>query len=218
MSDPMLFKFPQSISRKSDNLHDYIENRYVKKFVTYVMNSDYRKAVNVKTWIKEQQIPSILETELCDAIVLNELKITIRNLEYAGDKKSWKILEYWQTIFETQLRKTGDCEDGAVLLYTNLRMKGVPANRLLLMCGDVVGGGHCWLAYRPDDYPLNWVFLDWCYEVNTKPVGQRDFYYVYDKQIYCIGADGIKKKSKYYKLWFAFNENSSFVSLKGVTN
>lgn len=218
MSSAKLFRFPQEIIKDYQDLSKHVQSHYTQKFVAYVINSNYRAAVGLKAWIRKQVIAPAIELQQCDAIVINALKEVKKLVTYTGDLNRWKMHEYWQTVDETLEIETGDCEDGAILLYVSLREAGVPADRLLLMAGDVDGGGHCWLAYRPDDYPLNWVFLDWCYEVNTKPVGQRDFYYVYDKQIYCIGADGIKKKSKYYKLWFAFNENSSFVSLKGVTN
>lgn len=214
MSSAKLFRFPQEIIKDYQNFSQHVQSHYAQKFVAYVINSDYRTAVGLKSWIKAQVVAPTIESQQCDDIVIQWLRDVKNLVKYTGDLKLWKMHEYWQTVDETLTSETGDCEDGAILLYVWLRQWGVPANRLLLMAGDVDGGGHCWLAYRPDNYPLNWVFLDWCYWVNIKPIEQRDFFYIYDKTIYCIGADGKDKNSKYKKIWFAFNESSSYVSLK----
>lgn len=68
-------------------------------------------------------------------------------------------------------------------------------------------GGHCWLGYRPNCYPLNWIFADWCYWPNQNYPDNRPKFYIQDQKIY--GED-----ERYYSIWFAFNEDKSYSGLR----
>jgi hypothetical protein len=84
------------------------------------------------------------------------------------------------------------------------------------MAGDVDGGGHAWVAYRPINYPLNWAFLDWCYWIDLKGMDNRSLFFVNKKAItgsYMSGGVPTAVMSKYKSLWFAFNEDVSHPSL-----
>jgi hypothetical protein len=177
------------------------------------------------------EIANQIETgETFDDTSINCLNATIDILTYVGDQSIWDIGEKWQTAQETATRwyiwdstdnnklffvgegltppskyvnafRAGDCEDGAILMYVLCRLKGIPANRLYLCAGDVIGGGHCWLSYKPIKYPLNSVFLDWCYSVSSSTISTRNFYTIVNNTVICDTGNSI-----YIRLWFAFNE------------
>ena len=65
------------------------------------------------------------------------------NITYTPDKEG----EFWQFAYETQKRKLGDCEDGAILMANMMLMSGIPYWRIRLNCGEVQGGGHAYVTY-----------------------------------------------------------------------
>ena len=138
----------------------------------------------------------------------------VNNIKYVTDKSKWKLDEYWQTPDETLVNLTGDCEDGAILEYTLARMKGIPVERLLLLCGDVLGGGHCWLGYKPEEYPLNFVFMDWCYWANLNSVDFRNKFFIDSSNVVHEYNLNSELKSNYYKVWWGFNEQTSIRNFK----
>ncbi len=216
----MIWKLPIEFSKKK-GVFDYIKSSYFDYFITYVLDSGFRIGTELRPWIKQQIDNPTLELIQAgqeatktlpkdvsvDTVALACLKYVINNVTYTADSKTWKVDEKWQTAQETLMSKKGDCEDGAILMYILCRLNGVPANRLLLNAGDVQGGGHCWLSYRPDEYPLNFVFLDWCYWPNQLYPNDRPKFYIDGKKI--VGED-----TRYYKIWFAFNEENSYYELK----
>lgn len=195
--------------------YKYYEDNYAsKKFIAYIMDRRYRKAVNVSSWIKPQvnnasedlKAIALEETKKYrndDTKALALLRYIKRNITYTSDHKVWGVTEKWQTAQETFDLKTGDCEDGAILLYVLCRLSGIPVYKLKLVAGDVVGGGHCWLMYRSQPH---WgVFLDWCYWYSGTSVSSRPVFYINDKEI--KGED-----ERYKTMWFAFDENHSIIS------
>jgi len=219
----VVFPFDRGVVEKAPGLFQHIENSSVEKLVAYLLHSDYRQAVSLEPWLLKQVIaPSDELRRLADNIsvgvdddetVINVLQAVIHRISYVMDQTRWSMPEYWQTAEETLTLNTGDCEDGAVLLYVLCRLKGVPPEKMLLFAGDVIGGGHCWLGYRPICYPLNWVFLDWCYWPIEQHIGVRNFYYVRDKDILGEQFDG-SPDTRYKRIWFGFNEGHSVLSLR----
>ena len=126
-----------------------------------------------------------------------------KNIKYKSDKLIWKVDEYWQSPLETLQLKTGDCEDGAILLYVLCRFLGVSENKLKILCGTVTGGGHCFCAYTPSSYPWMFVFLDWCYNPNLNSIEDRPMFFINSNKI--AGQD-----KAYQKMWFGFNEVDSY--------
>ena len=195
-------------------------------FVGYIINSDFRKSVKVKDWLSElvkypskelQDIADLIPTNPFPDIQVKEIQNWIyKNIKYKIDKDIWQMSEHWNTPDETLKSMQGDCEDGAILMYTLCRLKGISSDRLLLMAGNVLlnnfasTGGHCWLAYRPFNYPLNFIFLDWCYYSDLKPIHE-----VCEMQLYNVIGKSIQSQNKtsYLYIWFAFNEIYSFYNL-----
>jgi predicted transglutaminase-like cysteine proteinase len=207
-------KFPKS--KLTPEIWNYIDSRWTKNFQTYVIDSKYRKSVQLSKWLKEQlgTVPIDLKGNTHDDTMINILRYVRKKIIYTGDKTVWDMSEYWQTAKETIDRKTGDCEDGAILMYILARYNDIPANRLLIMCGGVVNPqdntkitGHAWLAYKADSYPIHWDFMDWCYYYNPNDIDDR----------LKVWIDGnIIVTEKYKTLWFGFNEEKSHSELKYV--
>lgn len=213
----MIIKFPKK--KITEEVWNYLDSRFSKNLINYIIDSKYRRSVSLSSWLKPQVLEQIeIDEELKgathDETMHNILNWIRRNIKYTSDNKSWNMNEYWQTGKETFDSKKGDCEDGAILMYIIARQNDVPANRLLLMAGDVLDPndkkkikmvGHCWLAYKPDSYPINFTFLDWCYYYNANSIENRPKYYIDAKSISDI---------KYKSLWFAFSENKSHSELR----
>lgn len=219
-----LYKVSEGFAEKmrQAEVYDHVASSYGERFVQYVINRQYRKSVGLVRWLnKFLQNPSdkVLEAEkqINNYNSHDKQALVVRqwvedNIEYVGDKELWDTVEYWATPEETLEKGRGDCEDGAILAYVLCRLKGVPANRLMLFAGDVVGGGHCWLAYRPSMYPLNWAFLDWCYWETGRSMDTRQLFYVDGKSIEGFEhreGEVLKPYDSYESLWFAFNEDKS---------
>lgn len=219
-----LIRFSDKLMAKSPvESFKFIESGLVENFVTYITNSQFRKAVNLRSWIKKQVQPTNTVLSKCDEAVIDSLKLVISQVRYKPDQAEWRMPEYWQTAGETVDLGTGDCEDGAVLLYVICRHSGVPAERLLLFAGDVQDPldknnvvGHCALFYRPDNYPLNFAILDWCYYEDKRPINDRHLYTVFDQYVFGYSAASPNKviDKRYVKGWFWFNESKSTLSLR----
>ena len=223
----MLFKFPRSIVEAEPNeVFSYIERNLVYYWVDYLIHSNMRNAVGLSDWIKEEVNNPLPEVKaFSDKIttisdpekqVIEILKYVQSNIQYVGDQENWKMNEYWARAWETIGAKEGDCEDGAILIYIIARLKGVPANRLMLFTGDVKGGGHCWLGFRPTEYILNWVFLDWCYWFNPLSIDGRSKFSIEGQKIVEYNNDGSTTQSNYYDIWFGFNEEYSALNFDYV--
>jgi hypothetical protein len=205
-------QFPKT--KMDKEVWDYVSSRSIINIINYIINSKYRISKRLSTWLKEQVIEPQTELILCDSIMDTILLETKMKIKYKSDSDIWEMSEYWQTAEETEDKSTGDCEDGAIFMYIKARESGVPANRLMLMCGEVLlldgsKGGHCWLAYKSDGNPFGWEFLDWCYYFNPNQIGSRPRYEV-------TGKDITGGNNKYINLWFAFNEDKSHSELQYV--
>jgi hypothetical protein len=229
---PEVKQWLKSKDKAVSDVFDFQNDVPLRQIVAYLLNSSYRQSVTLTPWLEE-----MVETDTdasrtaleairkdfpydpldYDSVVLSVLKWAVMRFKYVSDKTVWKLDERWQTSEESLALMTGDCEDGAILMYVLCRKIGVPANQLMLFCGSVLGGGHCWLGYRPLDYPLNFVFLDWCYWSDTHSVLNRSLFYIQDKTIveYTNQSDTYTStKSNYYSIWFVFNSELSYLSFK----
>lgn len=243
-----IIKIDPKLEEKFD-VYEIAEKSFVKKTITYILNSNYRKAVNLVDWLKVQiDNPGEDVLKIANEIksygdpdfqIIEILRWVKTNLHYYSDQVTWKMPERWQTAQETASIKyllengelrivtkfdeeydkgfiAGDCEDGAILMYVLARIKGIKANRLALMAGNVYSpntptriGGHCWLSYKPIGMPLNWAFIDWCYWPQTVKIPYRNVFYVQNKIWEYEPANAYYSQlqiSNYKNLWFVFNE------------
>lgn len=216
----MIIKLPIT----DEEIYREVSKKYLVDFWTYIIDSKYRKSVGLVSWIKEQVTNPVKEVqEYADKIpiqpednydtrMLKILRYVRSNFQYISDTAVWGMSEHWNTGIQSVSLGKGDCEDGAILMYILARLHGIPANHLMLFAGDVDGGGHCWLGYRPLYYPINFVFMDWCYWYNDTEVQyRRKFDINGTKIIEYYEKDGYATEipSNYFKIWFAFNEENS---------
>jgi len=100
-----------------------------------------------------------------DGMALALLNFVIKNVTYKSDSSVYDKPEFWQHPEITLQMGIGDCEDGAILLASLMRVAGIPAYRVKLCAGWVKSGGgqegHAYVIYLADDN--NWYTLDWCY-------------------------------------------------------
>lgn len=212
--------FKDKTGSMPEEMFSYVESNWIVKAIAYIIDSRLRKAVTLVPWLSEQvdnPSPELIEAVNIatkgidksdyDARALACLKYVAKNIKYVGDMEQYKMQENWAIANDVLRTKQDDCDGGGTLLYVMCRLAGIPANRLLCLCGDVVGGGHFWVAYKPQQYPLNWVFLDWCYWYNQNSIDGRPKFYIQDQTIY--GED-----NRYKKIWFAFNDKKSYFGLR----
>lgn len=230
----MIIKYSNKIMERFGNeIFNYMQTLSVDKFVTYMIDWRYRKAVHLKSWIKNQvdnptekvleAVGQISKKDNYDKQMIEILKWVKINHVYKGDIDVWNIGEKWQTVDETLSLGTGDCEDISILIYVLGRLFKVPANRLMLICGYVKTntgkGGHCYLGYRPKNYPMNWAFLDWCYDSKVSQIGVRPLFTIIEKNIQEYRPlYWNERDSKYLDIWFAFNEEKSFTKFRDKVN
>jgi hypothetical protein len=218
----MIFKDTTGMALNNPSIFKYINSGYLDYLITYILDSRFREAIGLKQWIKDQldhPTPEMISVAKSAVKTLGKnatdddkavacLNFVIKNVSYIPDQMTWGTSEKWQTAQETLNLGTGDCEDGAILIYCLCRLNGISEDRLLLFAGDVAGGGgHCWLGYRPSEYPLNFVFLDWCYNPDLNSIECKSKYYIQDNRIF-------SGDSNYLYMWFSFNESKSYSSLR----
>ncbi len=138
---------------------------------------------------------AIEETD--DGNALTCLKWVIKNIKYVLDNTKGQ-LEFWQFPFETLEYKSGDCEDGAILLANLMIMKGIPYWKIRLSAGFVNLNrkkiGHAYLTYYCESQG-KWVILDWCYWPNSLEIQDRKNY---------------KDEENYLEVWFSWNLKYSY--------
>lgn len=216
----MIYQFDKKITEKHPEMFEYIESRNIWSLIVFTIDTKARKSIVVKDWLNDIiKNPSKELIKICDEIPNNKnpdyimtdiLRWVNKNIKYKSDSVIWKMSDKWQTPEETLNLKTCDCEDGAILMYAMAIYKNIPVNRLLLFCGSVVGGGHCWLGYKSTEYPLNWCFMDWCYWYDSLTPNSRTKYYIDNQTIYDDPTNNYKN------IWFGFNHIKSYLGIKNV--
>lgn len=226
MMKPIMFS--NGIVNLAPELFDYIEHNFISSIIYYVIDSRQREAVGLSNWLKEQ-IESPEENVMAvaslitagndyDEQVFHVMRWVQNNLKYVGDFAHWTTAEKWSPAHETIAAGIGDCEDGAILSYVLCRFKGVPANRLLIWTGNVQAsttspeGGHACLFYKPNNFPLNFVSLDWCYYPVATNIAGRSVFEFYDKEVTEYVAPDLAEImwSAYRSSWFLFNEDIAY--------
>ena len=122
------------------------------------------------------------------------LRYVKRILTYISDETVWYVKEKWQTPLETWTIRTGDCEDGAILLAAFFSICGISSKQWSVVCGDVKGGGHAYFLFTSNLNAITYV-LDWCYWYNSDTIPKRKTFF---------------KDLKYYDVWFGFNNMKSW--------
>jgi hypothetical protein len=177
---------------------DYWDNKWPKASITYgargYKGKRHRMDVRNTMVTKSVILQSYKKSGTYDNIALALLREVKRKITYVSDSHNYNEAEYWQAPEITLSKGNGDCEDGALLLASLMRMSGIPAYRVKVCAGWVKTssgrGGHAYVIYLADDG--NWYPLDWCYygtesERNFKKIPHKD-------------------NSKYQEIWWTFND------------
>lgn len=196
-----------SLSKDTDNeLENTLNNKYPKKnrlYLRYETDGDYQ--IDVRNYFQtyDSSLP-VVSGRNSDKIALNCINWVIDNITYVSDSIDYKQTEYWAYGYQTLKHRTGDCEDGAILLANMLVANGVPYYRVRLNAGSVRGGGHCYVTYcRETDNKF--VVLDWCYNPNKKEMK--------DRPTHKEERNYINQEKNYY-VWFSWNLKYIFGKLK----
>lgn len=200
----ILYPCPMIKSGKESAKEKYYNNKYPKKDIFYSARVVPTTKDNVKIDVRnffnfyDNEIRKVVEglrltRSSDDDKALKCLNWVIDNVKYVEDEtKGHK--EFWQFGFETLYYKSGDCEDGAILLANMLLIAGIPYWKIRLSAGMVKGGAHGYLTYYCEK-KNKWVVLDWCYWINRKRVEDRKDY---------------KDEGNYLEVWFSWNQKYSF--------
>jgi transglutaminase-like putative cysteine protease len=219
----MIIPISDLVAKQKPEIFD-VSKLWYNDIINWIINSQYRQSVNVSYWLKAQmELPDATVQELAGKIQsfkdydsqMQAIFQWVRDMiTYQTDLIIWKMTDYWQTAEKTLKLKTGDCEDGAVLMYILARLKGIPANRLWIWGGNVITGeGHCCLFYKRSNYPWNFVAMDWCYYPSNQDIEEKDMFTLIGKQIIEEDINSNLVESKYLSTWFLFNEKLSTISV-----
>jgi hypothetical protein len=195
---------------------DYWMNKHPKVEQTYdgrplpVVGTNFPIDVRHFAWDNDLIIKKILKANNLiknsnDDTASAIQKFVVELLTYVGDDIQLKASEYWMYAGETLQLRSGDCEDGAILI-TSMLLNALPDEhkwRVRVTAGFVQSaptapqGGHAYCTYcRCSDN--QWVALDWCYyEDSSVPVSKKPL---------------IKNVSFYKDAWFSFNHECAWAN------
>jgi hypothetical protein len=128
-------------------------------------------------------------------------------ITYLSDKKSWNQPEYWQIPKETLMKRTGDCEDGAILIYSLAIFYNIPLYRIKLCAGYVKNPktkelcGHAYTIFLRND--MTWCICDWCYYPTNSKIFNRSQH---------------KELIYYDKIWWTSNHENSWAQQNVTLN
>jgi predicted transglutaminase-like cysteine proteinase len=161
------------------------------------VETDIRNFITPRNYLIKNIIKSLKLKGLSNDAKADKIqKWIFDNLTYVYDRASTGFIEYWQFPYETLHLRTGDCEDGAILMVTLMIAAGIPKWRVRVAGGLVATGqataptgGHAWTCYlrESDD---KWVGLDWCYLPDLSPMPQKKT---------------LKENKNYIKTFFSWN-------------
>jgi len=178
---------------------EYYNNKYPKQNISYSRTDKETIKIDVRQFLNYNNfmLPKLIGTD--DQKALRSLKWIISNIKYTPDKTQYNLREYWAFPHETFNVRKGDCEDGAILLYSIMRKNNIPAWKIRISAGFVINSkkersGHAYVTYYCEESG-EWVILDWCYYPNTRKIKDRESYL---------------EEKMYEETWFSFNESFSW--------
>ena len=219
---------PRNIGTQVANIETHVRRNLISNAIYYIIDRKYRKVVNLQKWLKEQVkeaegheglqgVASVLKSDTDDKTMKACLDWVRKQITYTTDDDKWDMEEKWEGVIDVYNTRKGDCESGALLMYCLARLAGVSESKVWIQCGSVNGGGHAWIGYIPDEYPLNFTFMDWCYWYKKYSIEQRNKFTVSGQGIFEYAKDGNGYRvvdSNYYRMWFVFNEETSYRSFR----
>lgn len=113
----------------------------------------------------DRLVDKIIRSSYSNDRKIYELEKWVRkNIQYSSDKKQFNVTERWTLPMETLQRKSGDCEDGSILLMALAATAGIPNERLKLYAPiRVPSGWHACVAYQRES-DNKWVWMEWAFK------------------------------------------------------
>lgn len=184
-------------------VEEWMNGRWPKANITYPTHDgimhDVRNLIFTKSCILTT-IALSLKGKDDNETALNVLEFVKGWVTYKGDILIHKQPEFWQDPEETFSRRTGDCEDGAILICTLMGLAGVPAWKRKNAAGDVLSNanitGHDYAIFFREDC-FDWFVLDWCYWPDVSLDAWKD-------KIPHSALEQYKPRKD--SIWFTFNE------------
>jgi transglutaminase-like putative cysteine protease len=114
-----------------------------------------------------------------------------KNIKYVPDYEAYNwydcltrngdFHEYWQYPEETLAKRTGDCEDMAILMTSMLRAGGVPADKVYVALGSDGENNHAWVIV--DDKPYEPIAKDPLQRIHgQRMLSKFDTYYLFNDE------------------------------------
>jgi len=208
LTDKIVYLLNQLRKYQPSEKENYYNNKYPKVDILYygrhIPTTNSRIAIDVRDFFTsyDSEVRKLveelnLEGKSDDEKALECLKWVIQHIKYVSDTtKGYR--EFWQFPYETLYYKTGDCEDGMILLANLMLIAGIPYWKIRPTAGWVKTpegkGGHAYLTYYCEEKD-KWVILDWCYYPNLLPIKDRKDY---------------KDEELYLESWFSWNLKYAF--------
>jgi len=159
---------------------------------------DVRNLILTKSFILEPNAKQFTGNN--DEKTLKILRFVKNMFVFVGDIENNKEIEYWENPEITWQKEEGDCEDGALLIVSLMRMAGIPAWRVKICAGwvkDKLGNkyGHAYAIYLSEE-SNQWYVLDWCFypEISIKSFNNTPH----------------KDLPYYLDIWWTFNDENAF--------
>lgn len=199
----LIYKLFNAFDVNKPTISDYWNNKWKKSKIRYRAQGNYyrdiRNLICDRSWLLEEDVSKVKKSNN-DATALSALDYVHKQIQYKYDIDAHNKSEYWQHPEETIQRKTGDCDDVALLVASLIRMCGIPAFRVKVCAGWVKTnkgkGGHAYCIYLKEK-DNQWYVLD--------PV----YYYSFSREAYKKGVPH-KMIPRYYPeenpIWFTFND------------
>ena len=181
---------------------DYWDNKWPKNQVTYKARGRYsmdvRNLIPNRSYILDPVVAGNANKNAngdnYDEMAISLLNFVVSHLTYESDDAVYNQPEFWQHPEVTLAMRKGDCEDGALLLGSLMRVAGIPAYRVKLCAGWVKDGngrgGHAYIIYLADDN--EWYTLDWCYWADASKFNFK--------------KNPHKKNADYQEIWWTAND------------
>ena len=162
---------------------------------SFIRTNDVRLRQTLATMGITPRDPAIpAASQMADSDILQIVqRWVIDHITYTDDKASWGTPEFWQLTDETLTLKTGDCEDGAILIASLILTAGVDPWRVRVAAGWVQAGpgaqrgGHAYVTYCDGS---RWYPVDWCYYAEVASLDKRRTF---------------AERPEYQDVWFSFN-------------
>lgn len=105
----------------------------------------------------------ILETDSLDSKACKVRDWVNKNLTYVSDYANYGRPEMWATAYTIYDRKKDDCDGYAVLMMVLMKLAGIPADKRIIVVGEVDSGEyHAYVCYFSDDYQ-DWFSMEGSY-------------------------------------------------------